>query len=73
MNDGRFLTDTIDTQEPMEEETTRRNAIRRTWCHMHALDLALRYLEKQLDTTPDDVLFMRRWRNYASMENYLIR
>ncbi|GFW87518.1 hypothetical protein TNCV_1301631 [Trichonephila clavipes] len=28
-----------------------------------ALDLALRYLEKQPDTTPDDV---RRWRNYAS-------
>ncbi|GFU52195.1 uncharacterized protein TNCV_4186441 [Trichonephila clavipes] len=31
-----------------------------------ALDLALRYLEQQPDTTPADVLFMRRWRNYAS-------
>ncbi|GFT44960.1 hypothetical protein TNCV_1795811 [Trichonephila clavipes] len=31
-----------------------------------AFDLALRYLEQQPDTTPADVLFMRRWRNYAS-------
>ncbi|GFW59973.1 hypothetical protein TNCV_4864281 [Trichonephila clavipes] len=31
-----------------------------------ALALALRYLEQQPDTTPADVLFMRRWRNYAS-------
>ncbi|GFT53492.1 hypothetical protein TNCV_3324751 [Trichonephila clavipes] len=31
-----------------------------------AAALALRYLEQQPDTTPADVLFMRRWRNYAS-------
>ncbi|GFV18206.1 hypothetical protein TNCV_170091 [Trichonephila clavipes] len=31
-----------------------------------AVDLALRYLEQQPDTTPADVLFMRGWRNYAS-------
>ncbi|GFT91558.1 dedicator of cytokinesis protein 3 [Trichonephila clavipes] len=31
-----------------------------------ALDLALRYLEQEPNTIPADVLFMRRWRNYAS-------
>ncbi|GFV73525.1 hypothetical protein TNCV_984591 [Trichonephila clavipes] len=36
-----------------------------------ALDLALRYLEQQPDTTPADVLFMRRRRNYASLKDCL--
>ncbi|GFV24279.1 hypothetical protein TNCV_1053421 [Trichonephila clavipes] len=36
-----------------------------------ALDHALRYLEQQPDTTPADVLFMRRWRNYASSKDCL--
>lgn len=31
-----------------------------------ALDLALRYLEQQPTATPADLMFMRRWRNYAS-------
>ncbi|GFW05514.1 hypothetical protein TNCV_436951 [Trichonephila clavipes] len=54
------------TPEPMEEE----GSDDETQCDKkdvvpHAdgtadLDLALRYLEQQPDTTPDDVLFMRR-------------
>ncbi|GFT04525.1 hypothetical protein TNCV_1930321 [Trichonephila clavipes] len=72
---AEFLTDDIAaavTQEPMEEE----GSDDETQCikkdvvsHADgaaALDLALRYLEQQPDTTPADVLFMRRWRNYAS-------
>lgn len=31
-----------------------------------ALDLALRYLEQQSTATPADVMFMRKWRNYAA-------
>ncbi|GFW57037.1 jerky protein homolog-like [Trichonephila clavipes] len=71
-----FLTDddiaAAVTQEPMEEE----GSDDETQCDTKdvvphadgaaALDLALRYLEQQPDTTPADVLFMRRWRNYAS-------
>ncbi|GFY17524.1 hypothetical protein TNCV_3518791 [Trichonephila clavipes] len=73
---AEFLTDddiaAAVTQEPMEEE----GSDDETQCdkkdvvpHAYgaaALDLALRYLEQQPDTTPADVLFMRRWRNYAS-------
>ncbi|GFW56838.1 hypothetical protein TNCV_160681 [Trichonephila clavipes] len=73
---AEFLTDddiaTAVTQEPMEEEESDDE----TQCDKKdvvphadvaaALDLALRYLEQQPDTTPADVLFMRRWRNYAS-------
>ncbi|GFU89348.1 hypothetical protein TNCV_1783301 [Trichonephila clavipes] len=57
------------TQEPMEEE----GSDDETQCDKKdvvphadgaaALDLALRYLEQQPDTTPADVLFMRRWQN----------
>ncbi|GFW87168.1 hypothetical protein TNCV_5125221 [Trichonephila clavipes] len=73
---AEFLTDddiaAAVTQEPMEEE----GSDDETQCDKKdvvphadgaaALDLALRYLEQQPDTTPDDVLFMRRWQNYAS-------
>ncbi|GFV73681.1 uncharacterized protein TNCV_5046751 [Trichonephila clavipes] len=73
---AEFLTDddiaAAVTQEPMEEE----GSDDETQCDKKdvvphadgaaALDLALRYLEQQPDTTPADVLFMRRWRNYAS-------
>ncbi|GFX78859.1 hypothetical protein TNCV_4158291 [Trichonephila clavipes] len=73
---AEFLTDddiaAAVTQEPMEEERSDDE----TQCDKKdvvphadgaaALDLALRYLEQQPDTTPADVLFMRRWRNYAS-------
>ncbi|GFV96259.1 jerky protein homolog-like [Trichonephila clavipes] len=73
---AEFLTDddiaAAVTQEPMEEE----GSDDETQCDTKdvvphadgaaALDLALRYLEQQPDTTPADVLFMRRWRNYAS-------
>lgn len=31
-----------------------------------ALDLAVRYLEQQSTATPADVMFMRKWRNYAA-------
>lgn len=31
-----------------------------------ALDVALRYLEQQSTATPADLMFMRRWRNFAS-------
>lgn len=31
-----------------------------------ALDLALQYLEQQATATPADIMFMRRWRNFAS-------
>ncbi|KAG8334163.1 hypothetical protein J6590_096540 [Homalodisca vitripennis] len=31
-----------------------------------ALNLALRYLEQQATATPADIMFMTRWRNYAS-------
>ncbi|GFX90081.1 hypothetical protein TNCV_2420651 [Trichonephila clavipes] len=74
---AEFLTDddiaAAVTQEPMEEEE---GSDDETQCDKKdvvphadgaaALDLALRYLEQQPDTTPADVLFMRRWRNYAS-------
>ncbi|GFV73021.1 hypothetical protein TNCV_1734891 [Trichonephila clavipes] len=73
---AEFLTDddiaAAVTQEPMEEEVSDDE----TQCDKKdvvphadgaaALDLALRYLEQQPDTIPADVLFMRRWRNYAS-------
>ncbi|GFV63609.1 tigger transposable element-derived protein 2 [Trichonephila clavipes] len=73
---AEFLTDddiaAAVTQEPMEEE----GSDDETQCDKKdvvphadgaaALDLVLRYLEQQPDTTPADVLFMRRWRNYAS-------
>ncbi|GFV43894.1 hypothetical protein TNCV_485181 [Trichonephila clavipes] len=73
---AEFLTDddiaAAVTQEPMAEE----GSDDETQCYKKdvlphadgaaALDLALRYLEQQPDTTPADVLFMRRWRNYAS-------
>ncbi|GFV62728.1 tigger transposable element-derived protein 2 [Trichonephila clavipes] len=73
---AEFLTDddiaAAVTQEPMEEE----GSDDETQCDKKdvvphadgaaALDLALRYLEQQPDTTPPDVLFMRRWRNCAS-------
>ncbi|GFS74310.1 guanylate cyclase 32E [Trichonephila clavipes] len=73
---AKFLTDddiaAAVTQEPMEEE----GSDDETQCDKKdvvphadgaaALDLALCYLEQQPDTTPADVLFMRRWRNYAS-------
>ncbi|GFX04178.1 hypothetical protein TNCV_3973271 [Trichonephila clavipes] len=72
---AEFLTDddmaAAVTQEPMEEE----GSDDETQCDKKdvlphadgaaALDHALRYLEQQPDTTPADVLFMRRWRNYA--------
>ncbi|GFU47244.1 hypothetical protein TNCV_1299191 [Trichonephila clavipes] len=74
--DGEFPTDddiaAAVTQEPMEEE----GSDDETQCDKKdvvphadgaaALDLALRYLEQQPDTTQADVLFIRRWRNYAS-------
>ncbi|GFT22460.1 hypothetical protein TNCV_3274261 [Trichonephila clavipes] len=70
---AKFLTDddiaAAVTQELMEEE----GSDDETQCNKKdvvphadgaaALDLALRYLEQQPDTTPADVLFMRRWRN----------
>ncbi|GFV76325.1 hypothetical protein TNCV_611851 [Trichonephila clavipes] len=73
---AEFLTDddiaAAVTQEPMEEE----GSDDETQCDKKdvvphadgaaALYLALRYLEQQPDTTPADVLFMSRWRNYAS-------
>ncbi|GFX73764.1 hypothetical protein TNCV_4290801 [Trichonephila clavipes] len=70
---AEFLTDddiaAAVTQEPMEEE----GSDDETQCdkdvvpHANgAAALALRYLKQQPDTTPADVLFMRRWRNYAS-------
>ncbi|GFW57992.1 hypothetical protein TNCV_2741381 [Trichonephila clavipes] len=71
---AEFLTDddiaAAVTQEPMEEE----GRDDETQCDKKdvvphadgAAALALRYLEQQPDTTPADVLFMRRWRNYAS-------
>ncbi|GFU66104.1 hypothetical protein TNCV_2857771 [Trichonephila clavipes] len=73
---AEFLTDddmaAAVTQEPMEEE----GSDDETQCDKKdvlphadgaaALDHALRYLEQQPDTIPADVLFMRRWRNYAS-------
>jgi len=73
---AEFLTDddiaAAVSQEPMEEE----GSDDETQCDKEdvvphadgaaALDLALRYLEQQPDTTPADLLFMRRWRNYAS-------
>ncbi|GFU97166.1 hypothetical protein TNCV_3180081 [Trichonephila clavipes] len=71
---AEFLTDddiaAAVTQEPMEEE----GSDDETQCDKKevvphadgAAALALRYLEQQHDTTPADVLFMRRWRNYAS-------
>ncbi|GFV24383.1 ankyrin repeat domain-containing protein 27 [Trichonephila clavipes] len=72
---AEFLTDddiaAAVTQEPMEEEWRDDE----TQCDKKdvvphadgaaAFDLTLRYLEQQPDTTPADVLFMRRWRNYA--------
>ncbi|GFU49280.1 uncharacterized protein TNCV_2610371 [Trichonephila clavipes] len=72
---AEFLTDddiaAAVTQEPMEEE----GSDDETQCDKkdvvpHAdgavgLDLSLRYFEQQPDTTPADVLFMRRWRNNA--------
>ncbi|GFX64912.1 hypothetical protein TNCV_450501 [Trichonephila clavipes] len=60
------------TQEPMEEEGSDdemqcdKKDVMPHADGAAALDLALRYLEQQPDTTPADVLFMRRWRNYAS-------
>ncbi|GFT18744.1 hypothetical protein TNCV_2277321 [Trichonephila clavipes] len=71
---AEFLTDddiaAAVTQEPMEEE----GSDDETQCDKKdvvphadgAAALALRYLEQQPDTTPADVLFIRRWRNYAS-------
>ncbi|GFU15534.1 uncharacterized protein TNCV_2772761 [Trichonephila clavipes] len=73
---AEFLTDddiaAAVTQEPMEEE----GSDDETQCDKKdvvphadgeaALDLVLRYLEQQPDTTQADVLFIRRWRNYAS-------
>ncbi|GFT26857.1 uncharacterized protein TNCV_3710211 [Trichonephila clavipes] len=70
---AEFLTDddiaAAVTQEPMEEE----GSDDETQCDKDvvphadgAAALALRYLEQQPNTTPADVLFMRRWRNYAS-------
>ncbi|GFU44710.1 hypothetical protein TNCV_1612941 [Trichonephila clavipes] len=73
---AEFLTDddiaAAVTQEPMEEE----GSDDETQCDKKdvvphadgaaALDLVLRYLEQQPDTTPADMLFMRRWRNNAS-------
>ncbi|GFU93400.1 hypothetical protein TNCV_1861301 [Trichonephila clavipes] len=70
---AEFLTDddiaAAVTQEPMEEE----GSDDETQCDKDvvphadgAAALALRYLEQQPDTTPADVLFMRRWRNYVS-------
>ncbi|GFX77645.1 hypothetical protein TNCV_1105621 [Trichonephila clavipes] len=71
---AEFLTDddiaAAVTQEPMEEE----GSDDETQCDKKdvvphadgAASLALRYLEQHSDTTPADVLFMRRWRNYAS-------
>ncbi|GFU42095.1 hypothetical protein TNCV_3197471 [Trichonephila clavipes] len=79
---AEFLTDddiaAAVTQEPMEEE----GSDDETQCDKkdvlpHAdgaavLELALRYLEQQPDTTPVDVLFMRRWRNYASSKSSVV-
>ncbi|GFV26021.1 tigger transposable element-derived protein 7 [Trichonephila clavipes] len=73
---AEFLTDddiaAAVTQEPMEEEGSddetqcdKKDVVPNADCAA-ALDLALRYLEQQPNTTPADVLFMRRWRNYAS-------
>ncbi|GFT60402.1 hypothetical protein TNCV_4971681 [Trichonephila clavipes] len=70
---AEFLTDddiaAAVTQEPMEEE----GSDDETQCDKDvvphadgAAALALRYLEQQPDTTPADVLYMRRWRNYES-------
>ncbi|GFX41761.1 hypothetical protein TNCV_388741 [Trichonephila clavipes] len=71
---AEFLTDddiaASVTQEPIEEE----GSDDETQCDKKdvvphadgAAALALRYLEQQPETTPADVLFMRRWRNYAS-------
>ncbi|GFV28326.1 hypothetical protein TNCV_4599791 [Trichonephila clavipes] len=69
---AEFLTDDdvaeAVTQEPMEEE----GSDDETQCDKKDVvppadsAAALRYLEQQPDTTPADVLFMRRWRNYAS-------
>ncbi|GFV84271.1 hypothetical protein TNCV_1591301 [Trichonephila clavipes] len=71
---AEFLTDddiaAAVTQEPMEEE----GSDDETQCDKKdvvphadgAAAFTLRYLEQQPDTTPADVLFMRRWRNYAS-------
>ncbi|GFW95349.1 hypothetical protein TNCV_2970711 [Trichonephila clavipes] len=69
---AEFLTDDdiaeAVTQEPMEKE----GSDDETQCDKKDVvppadgAAALRYLEQQPDTTPADVLFMRRWRNYAS-------
>ncbi|GFX32661.1 hypothetical protein TNCV_887991 [Trichonephila clavipes] len=70
---AEFLTDddiaAAVTQEPMEEEGDDETQCDKKDVVPHADGadaLALRYLEQQPDTTPADVLFMRRWRNYAS-------
>ncbi|GFS59302.1 hypothetical protein TNCV_4571001 [Trichonephila clavipes] len=77
---AEFLTDddiaAAVTQEPMEEEgsddETQCDKKREVVPHADgAAALALRYLEQQHDTTPADVLFMRRWRNYASSKDCL--
>ncbi|GFV31100.1 hypothetical protein TNCV_1372651 [Trichonephila clavipes] len=72
---AEFLTDediaAAVTQEPMEEGVTTRTQCDKKDVLPHAdgaaaLDHAPALLEQQPDTTPADVLFMRRWRNYAS-------
>ncbi|GFU92756.1 hypothetical protein TNCV_2892651 [Trichonephila clavipes] len=73
---AEFLTDddiaAAVPQEPMEEEGSdyetqcdKKDVVPYADCAA-ALDLALRYMEQQPDTTPADVLFMRHWQNYAS-------
>ncbi|GFW67927.1 jerky protein homolog-like [Trichonephila clavipes] len=74
---AEFLTDddiaAAVTQEPMEEEE---GGDDETQCDKKdvvphadgAAALALRYLQQQPDTTPADVLFMRRWRKAGIIE-----
>ncbi|GFX48876.1 hypothetical protein TNCV_902581 [Trichonephila clavipes] len=67
---AEFLTDddiaAAVTQEPMGEEGSDDDKKDVVSHADGAAALDLRYLEQQPDTTPADVLFMRRWRNYAS-------
>ncbi|GFY09168.1 hypothetical protein TNCV_4663591 [Trichonephila clavipes] len=64
---AEFLTDD-DIAAAVTQSQWRRRGVttRRTWCHMQTARLPLTLPCAQPDTTPADVLFMRRWRNYAS-------
>ena len=35
-----------------------------------AFEVALRYVEQQTSSTPEDVMFIRRWRNIASSKRF---